>query len=107
MGAGSYITKKGGKSSQIFSDIPKRRYHTRFAEYYYDYARRAYVRTQQAAPQLSVGGSDACGGDSGGALVVWKDIKNKGVVEQRAFLIGLVSRGEGCAHKDIPGIYTR
>ena len=62
---------------------------------------------QPAPPQLSIGGSDACQGDSGGPLVVWDNIIIKGVVEQRAFLIGVVSRGYECALMNSPGIYTR
>ena len=38
-------------------------------------------------------------GDSGGPLWVMKD--------GRAYLVGIVSRGRGCAKQNYPGIYTR
>ncbi|XP_040567956.2 urokinase-type plasminogen activator [Lepeophtheirus salmonis] len=45
------------------------------------------------------GGADSCTGDSGSPLWIWKG--------KRAFLIGIVSRGRGCALKNSPGIYTK
>ncbi|KAM9475469.1 salivary plasminogen activator gamma [Clarias gariepinus] len=42
---------------------------------------------------------DACKGDSGGPLVCEKD--------RQMTLIGLISWGDGCGKKDIPGVYTR
>ena len=76
------------------------------AEYHYNQASGTYHRKRyQLAPKLSIGGSDACGGDSGAPLVTW--IKMKGRVGYRAFLIGIVSRGGRCAYLDEPGIYTR
>ena len=41
-------------------------------------------------------------GDSGGALYRWY-----GKEKRRAFAIGLVSRGRGCAGKNSANIYTR
>lgn len=45
-------------------------------------------------------GTDACQGDSGGALLVIDD--------QREYMIaGLVSWGEGCGNRPTPGVYVR
>jgi len=52
---------------------------------------------------VSVGGSDSCQGDSGGPLVSFNEFNGK----KKAFLIGVVSRGSGCAFKDKPGLYTK
>ena len=43
-------------------------------------------------------------GDSGGPLWVYLGTK---VFRKRAFLVGIVSRGEQCAGHNKPGIYTR
>lgn len=45
------------------------------------------------------GGKDACQSDSGGPLFTVKD--------KVPVLVGIVSWGNGCAEKDLPGIYTR
>jgi len=46
-----------------------------------------------------LGGGDSCKGDSGGPLFVWRGDK--------PVLIGVVSRGKGCASYNAPGIYAR
>merc|ERR1712142_897350 len=49
---------------------------------------------------IIIGGQDTCQGDSGGPLWITHS-------SGRAFLIGVVSRGRGCAQQNYPGIYTR
>ena len=44
-------------------------------------------------------------GDSGGPLYLWD--KDKGRKEKRATIIGVVSRGTGCANFNKPGIFTK
>ncbi len=51
------------------------------------------------------GGKDSCQGDSGGPLWAWVRGKEDG--RRKGVLIGVVSRGEGCARRGLPGIYAR
>ena len=44
-------------------------------------------------------------GDSGGALYRWFD--SPGTNERRAYALGIVSRGMGCAIRDEAGVYSR
>eukprot|EP00094_Tigriopus_californicus_P005767 TCALIF_05560-PA protein Name:"Similar to ST14 Suppressor of tumorigenicity 14 protein homolog (Bos taurus)" AED:0.11 eAED:0.11 QI:0/1/0.71/1/1/1/7/111/913 len=59
------------------------------------------------------GGTDACQGDSGGPLWVWTrngkrlEQETEGGNNIKAFQVGIVSRGEGCAWRNKPGIFTR
>ena len=50
-----------------------------------------------------IGGTDSCKGDSGGPL--YKFDKNK-YGKKRAYLVGVVSRGNNCAKLNRPGVYT-
>ena len=52
--------------------------------------------------ETKYGETDSCQGDSGAPL--WKWI---GKSRSYAVMIGVVSRGTGCARKNTPGIYTR
>lgn len=54
----------------------------------------------QLCAAFDVGGIDACEGDSGGPLAA---LDHKG----RAYQIGVVSYGDGCAGKGRPGAYAR
>ncbi|CAF0998247.1 unnamed protein product, partial [Brachionus calyciflorus] len=49
------------------------------------------------------GGKDTCQGDSGGPIFVKDNVNGK----EKFVLVGLTSYGDGCALKDLPGIYTR
>ena len=80
----------------------------RIAEYDYDGQRGTYrEHISESKKKLQIGGSDACQGDSGSPLIKWQRIRKNGKISQKAYLIGIVSRGEGCAYYDMPGIYTR
>ena len=52
--------------------------------------------------EVRYGKSDTCMGDSGGPLWKWMGKSNP-----KAIIVGVVSRGIGCARKNMPGIYTR
>jgi len=55
-----------------------------------------------------IGGADTCQGDSGGPLIKWQQLRGaNNILKHKAYLIGLVSRGSGCAYFGKPGIYTR
>ena len=51
------------------------------------------------------GGTDACQGDSGGPLWVWTYKQGSAKVVQ-GYQVAIVSRGEGCAYRNKPGIFT-
>ena len=81
----------------------------RVAEFDFDERSGRYrsKQTAQSEDKIRIGGSDACQGDSGGPLIKWQRIRKHGRVTQKAYLVGIVSRGKGCAYIDQPGIYTR
>lgn len=60
-----------------------------------------YLKQQpNATGAFHLGGSDSCKGDSGGPLFTLGE-------DGKAILIGVVSRGKGCAAHNQAGIYTR
>ena len=57
---------------------------------------------------FAVGYTDSCQGDSGGPLFYWS--RKKCIKEDsrcKASLMGIVSRGDGCALNNKPGTYTQ
>ena len=96
-----------GKSLNV--DIRKefcagRRYVIRVDRYKKRKNRQAFRHMPKETTKAGYGGTDACFGDSGGPI--WKWVRtDRG--ERRAFLIGIVSRGLGCARHNSPGLYTR
>jgi secreted trypsin-like serine protease len=66
------------------------------------YCDRVYGEIDDAS-QLCIGskraGEDSCQGDSGGPVISGEDPGTR--------LVGLVSYGQGCGHKGVPGVYTR
>ncbi|XP_053611400.1 serine proteinase stubble-like [Plodia interpunctella] len=55
------------------------------------------------------GGVDSCQGDSGGPLQMKMSLPNE-ITEKEGnmhYVIGIISFGVGCAHPNLPGVYTR
>ncbi|XP_053212692.1 trypsin-1-like isoform X2 [Panonychus citri] len=65
-----------------------------------------YKANTQICAGFITGGRDTCQGDSGGPLVKFAKMKPD-EKEKRAFLVGIVSNGNGCARPGYPGIYTK
>lgn len=62
-----------------------------------------YLGYKKTKYNYYLGGTDSCQGDSGGPLYQWFKFGK----EKRAYIIGVVSRGTGCANYNSPGIFTR
>jgi chymotrypsin-like protease len=58
-----------------------------------------YMFCAQGKPGPTI--TDACKGDSGGPIVAFEGVL------RRATLIGVISKGEGCARRSFPGVYTK
>ncbi|XP_013200797.2 serine protease persephone [Amyelois transitella] len=69
---------------------------------------RGFQEHQLCAGKLE-GGVDSCQGDSGGPLQMKIPIPKELTDKQGSmhYIIGVISFGVGCAHPNLPGIYTR
>ena len=67
---------------------------------------RNYLGLGKSKYNFYIGGTDSCQGDSGGPFYQWLE-NSKKHKDKRAYLIGVVSRGTGCANFNDPGIFTR
>ena len=68
------------------------------------FTKTASSTSEKIKREFQIGGKDACKGDSGGPLWVYLGTKK---YSKRAFLVGVVSRGDQCAGHNKPGVYTR
>jgi hypothetical protein len=62
-----------------------------------------YLGVGKSKNRFYLGGTDSCQGDSGGPFYQWYGSGK----DKRAYIIGVVSRGTGCANFNSPGIFTR
>lgn len=96
------VTSEGGKqaSRQLqIVDIPLVANSTCVAS-----SQGRYNTDREFCAGFRVGGKDACQGDSGGPAIYKR---NNGATVKDQTLVGVVSRGTGCARSDKYGIYMR
>nr|XP_040581182.1 uncharacterized protein LOC121129525 isoform X2 [Lepeophtheirus salmonis] len=98
------LCEKAGKDMKVDTNVEicagNKKEHKGFKSY--KKTSRGYVRLKyqrQLSSKFYFGGSDSCTGDSGGPLYTWK--------KRYAVLIGIVSRGYGCALYNQAGVYAR
>jgi secreted trypsin-like serine protease len=60
-----------------------------------------FMYCAQGKAVSGAGVSDACKGDSGGPIAAFDDPRHS------ATLVGIISKGEGCARRGFPGVYTK
>jgi len=86
-------TREGGAQSKVLKEVSLKIWS-------HDDCKSAYpVYDETMICGGGVEGEDSCQGDSGGPLTVLKN--------GREVQVGVVSFGDGCARKDVPGVYSR
>lgn len=93
--AGWGATSEGGSTSDILLEVDVPVVSDADCGAYYG----TFDGPSEVCAGTEEGGKDSCQGDSGGPLMTTDE---KGDL----LLIGIVSRGEGCARADVPGVYT-
>ena len=68
---------------------------------------KKFEKSNESSPgETFYGGEDACEGDSGGPLYRWHE--NEGQAgDEKAVIVGSVSRGHGCGVKNKAGVYVK
>jgi secreted trypsin-like serine protease len=93
--AGWGATSEGGEASDELLFVRLTSRSRGYCDRHYD----AYHDPSQLCLGSSRAGEDSCQGDSGGPVTAGEDTALR--------LVGLVSYGNGCGRKGVPGVYTR
>jgi trypsin len=100
--AGSRVLTSGWGATQEGGALNDELLFVRLTMRSHGYCDRVYGPIDDAS-QLCIGskraGEDSCQGDSGGPVIAGEGAAMR--------LVGLVSYGDGCGRKDIPGVYSR